>query len=149
MAILAGEIVSAGRLMRLQTRREFVEASGSLTMTTTTETDIPGAEITLTTATAGALWEVDAIFDGNVLATSTTILMLGKLMVDGVLQSGTATKAMDVLDRVTAAFQWDGTFAAAGSHTLKLRGNLSNVLATGGNWTFQNTRFRVRIYEVV
>ncbi|MBK3631631.1 hypothetical protein JHN52_01370 [Streptomyces sp. MBT97] len=148
MSFLSGDMLTAGRLNRLQPVIAEGVATSALTMTTSTETDVPGASVTLVTATAGAGYRVSAAFDSNVLATNTTILMVGKLNVDGVTASSTAVHAMDTLDRDTVTMEWTGTLGAAGSHTFKLRGNLSGALATGGTFVQTNTKLVVEVFEV-
>jgi hypothetical protein len=123
-------------------------ASSLLTMTTATSADVPGASITFTTQADNATFFVVAIFDAEVLATSSSVLMLGKLMVDGVSQSGTAVYAMDTLDRATISYTWTGTLGSAGSHTMKLQGNLSGTLATGGRFNQSNTKLTAIVTEV-
>lgn len=149
MGFLAGETLTAGKLNRIQPAVYLEAATSALTMTTTTETDVPGASITLTTLADGATYTAIGIFDAEALATSTTILMIGKLMVDGVVDSGTAVYAMDTLDRATVAMVWQGVLSTAGSHTLKLRGNLSSALATGGRFLQDDTKLQVTITEAL
>lgn len=149
MPILAGQKVTAQQLGRLQTKKYSATASGSLTRTDGTWADIPGCSVTLTTETANARYDVIGIFDCSVGATSTTILMDGRLMVDGVADATVfGIHAMDNLDRDTVSQVFDGTLATPGVHTLKLQGALSGSLATGG--TFQVfSKIRVEITEVV
>lgn len=147
MTILAGEIVTAGRLDRLQSRTYNQPATGNLTFTTTV-TDIPGAVINLTTETDGATWEVDGTFDISVGTASASVLCEGRLYVDGAMQTGSALKMATVVDRATVYQQWSGTLATAGAHTFTLRGLRSSgslnmvVFAT-------HTKLRVEITEVV
>jgi len=146
MAILAGEIVAAGRLMRLQTRTYTVRASSSLTLSAT-ETDIPGCSYTLTTEAAAATFEVVAAFDCFVSVTNATTLMEGRLTVDSVLQLGRATHGMDTADRDSVAGVWSGTLASAGSHTFTLRGAKTDSNGTGAIQG-TNTAMTIRITEV-
>jgi hypothetical protein len=148
MAFLAGEIVTAGRLNRLQPVTYEAIATALLTMTTATPADVPGASVTLTTAAADAAYTAVAVFDAEVLATSASVLMLGKLVVDGTSQSGVAVYGMDTLDRATVVMTWTGTLGSAGSHTLKLQGNLTASLATGGRFNQGDTKITVTITEV-
>lgn len=148
MAILAGEIVSAGRLNRMQPVSRTVRATAPLVLSATaTETDIPGCEIAYTTETDGATWSVIAVFDCVVTTTNTSTLMEGRLTVDGVLQLGRATHGMDTADRDSVAQFWDGTFATAGVHTLKLRGALTAAVGAG-SFQAANTVLGVEIKEV-
>ncbi|MEO3923017.1 hypothetical protein ABGB07_03925 [Micromonosporaceae bacterium B7E4] len=147
--ILAGEIVPAGRLGRMQPVTYEAAASSSLDITdSTTISDITGASVTLTTAAANAIAIVDGTFDCNVITTNASTLMLGRLNVDGSDQTAQATYAMDTALRGTVTQTWRVTLASAGSHTLKLRGSLS--AASGrGVFTFQNTKIQIMILEVV
>ena len=149
MALLAGEIVTAGRLGRMQPVTYEAQASGALAMTDTTETDIPGATVTLSTAAANAIYVVTATFDASVTTTNASTLMVGKLTVDGSIQTGTAIHAMDTALRTTIPMTWRGTLASAGSHTLKLRGNLSAAAAGTASFIQTNTRIAITILEVV
>jgi hypothetical protein len=148
MAFLAGEIVTAGRLNRLQPVTYEAIASSLLTMTTATPADVPGASVSLTTTADNAAYKVIGVFDAEVLATSTSVLMLGKLVVDGTSQSGVAVYGMDTLDRATVIMTWTGTLGSAGSHTLKLQGNLTASLATGGRFNQGDTKLTATITEV-
>lgn len=149
MGFLAGQIVTAGQLDRIQPTPYEAVANGSLTSTTTTETDIPGASVTFTTKAANATYQATGTFDCEPLATSSTIMMLGKLNVDGVGQSGVSVHRMNQLDRDTVSMTWTGVLAAAGSHTLKLRGNLSAALGTGGRFQTGDTKLQFTITEVI
>ncbi|HET6356101.1 hypothetical protein [Streptomyces sp.] len=149
MPFFSGQKLTAGQLDRLQPVPYEAVANGSLTSTTTTETDIPGASITFTTKAANATFQATGTFDCEPLAVSSTIMMLGKLNVDGVGQSGVAVHRMNQLDRDTVSMTWTGVLAAAGSHTLKLRGNLSANLAVGGRFQTGDTKLQFTITEVV
>lgn len=148
MAFLAGERITAERLNRLQPKTYSAPATGSLTRVDSTWADIPGCTVTLTTEAANARYDVIGIFDCSVGATSSTVLMDGRLVVDGVADASVfAIHAMDTLDRDTVAQAFDGTLATPGIHTLKLQGTLSGPLATGG--TFQVfSKIKVVITEV-
>ncbi len=149
MTFLAGERITAARINRLQPKTYVAACSSALTATTSTYADITGASITLTTETDNATYTAHAVFDMNVLATSGTILMVGRMQVDSVTDSGIAVYAMDALTRATVAMSWRGTIASAGSHTFKLQGALTSGLATGGAFQQDDTKIQVTIYEVV
>ncbi|NNJ04142.1 hypothetical protein HHX38_08340 [Streptomyces sp. PKU-MA01144] len=149
MPLLAGQILTAGQAERLKNAHYMGVASGALTSTTTTYADIPGATLTLTTKAANATYIAEATLDANVVGTSPTILMVGRLMVDGVADTGLAVKGMVVADRATISARWQGTLAVAGSHTLKLQGALTAALAGGGVWQQTDTKLQVTISEVV
>lgn len=146
MAILAGEIVSAGRLGWLQPTTYAVTPSGPLVLSTSVQ-DIPGCSITLTTATANAGFAVTADVDCVVTTVNTTTLIEARLVIDGVDQAGRTTYAMDTLDRGTVAGLWDGTLGSAGSHTFKLVAAMNG--AGAGSIQSSNTKLRVVITEVV
>ena len=146
MAFLAGEMLTAGRLNRLRGQPYFAQASSALTKTDTTFADITGASITFTTAAANAEYTVDAVFDCAVGTTSASTRMLGRIVTDGVAESGFGIHEMDNLDRDSVATVAKGTLAAAGSHTIKLQGALS---AAAGSGTFQTfTMLKVVVFEV-
>ncbi|MDI9885306.1 hypothetical protein QMZ92_13110 [Streptomyces sp. HNM0645] len=149
MPFYAGQTVTAGQMDRVQPTPYEGAASGALTSTTTTYADIPGATVTLTTKAANATYVAEATLDANVVGTSPTILMVGRLVVDGVADTGLAIKGMVVADRATISGRWKGTLAAAGSHTLKLQGALTSALAGGGVWQQTDTKLQVTISEVV
>lgn len=149
MTFLAGDRLTAARVNRLQPKNYIAACSSALTATTSTYADITGASITLTTETDNATYVARGVFDMNVLATSTTILMVGRMQVDSVTDSGIAVYAMDALTRATVAMEWQGTIASAGSHTFKLQGALTSSLATGGAFQQDDTKIQVSIYEVV
>ncbi|MDX2679300.1 hypothetical protein [Streptomyces soliscabiei] len=149
MAYLAGERMTAGRTNRLQPVDYDAAATSALPVATTTYADIPGCSITFTTAVAGATYKAWGTFDCNVTTTSGSILMVGHLLVDGVVDTGIAVYGMDTLDRATIAMTWKGTLAAAGSHTLKLQGALTSALASGGSFLQSDTKLMLTITEVV
>lgn len=148
MGFLAGETITAGKLNRIQPTPYEEPCTAALTVTTATYADITGCSITLTTAAANAVYMAEAVFDANVTVVSGTSLMVGRLLVDGVTDSGIAVYAMDTTDRATIAMRWRGLLASAGSHTLKLQGANSGAAGTG---VFQqdDTKLQVTIYEVV
>lgn len=148
MGFLAGETITAGRLNRIQPTTYEEACTSALTVTTATYADITGASITLTTTADNAIYIAEAVFDCNVTGTSTTSLMVARLLVDGVVDSGIAVYAMDTLDRSTIAMRWRGFLVAAGSHTLKIQGANTGAAGTG---VFQqdDTKLQVTIYEVV
>jgi len=146
MAFVAGDTITADRLNRLPTNFYQAVASSSLTRTDTTYADITGATVTFTTAAANATYAVIAFFDCAVGTTSTTTDMNGRIVVDGVADSGLAKHQMDNLDRDTVGTTAKGTLALAGSHTIKLQGALS---AAAGSGTFQTfTNLLVLVTEV-
>jgi hypothetical protein len=148
MPILAGQILTAGQAARLQPVPYIAPASSPLTSVNATYADIPGCSITLNTTAANAKYVASATFDCNVGNTSPTILMVGRMLVDGNPDSGLAIKGMVVADRATVHMQWQGVLAALGSHTFKLQGALTATLATGGTFQQTDTKLQVTILEV-
>jgi len=148
MPFAAGEIITAGRLNRLQPVTYEASATADLTLSTT-ETDIVGATVTLTTQTAGAVFVVEGTFDFSAATGAAGVIMVGRLSVDGSTDieeahaDGSTTGA-----RVTANQEWRGTLATAGDHTLKLRALKS---AAGGTMSARtiHTKVLITIYEVV
>lgn len=149
MALLAGERLTARRANRLQPKPYIAAATSALSVANSTYTDIPGCSITLTTETDNATYTAYAVFDASVTTTSTTILMVGRMQIDGVTDSGIAVYGMDTADRACIKMMWQGTITSAGSHTFKLQGALTNTLASGGTFLQDDTKLQVNIYEVV
>ena len=149
MPFLAGQIITAGQLARMQPTPYMAAATSALTTTTTTYADIPGTDIAVTTLAANATYTALGVFDCNVLGTSPSILMVGRLLVDGATDVGLAIHAMDTLDRDTVSMVWQGVLPAAGAHTFKLQGALTAALASGGSFLQSDTRLQVTITEVV
>lgn len=145
MTILAGEVVTAGRLGLLQTKTYNVTPSGSLTVTTTV-TDIPGCSIVLTTVAANAVYAVTASIDCIVSSTDASSLIEARLVIDGVDQAGRSVYGMDTADRATVVQLWDGVLAAPGSHTFTLRG--ARTGSGAGTIANSNSRMRIEITEV-
>jgi hypothetical protein len=144
MPILAGERVTAARLNRLQPKTYSV-TSNALLSGSVTDSDVPGASISLTTETDNAVYLATAAADLD-LSGATTNLGRCKLSVDSSIQSPEALfQAAAATDRVTASQQWRGTLGSAGSHTLKL------VATLPASMDLRNihTGLIVVIYEVV
>lgn len=147
MPFLAGEIVTAARLNRIQPVPYQAIASSNLTGIQT-NADIPGATITLTTLTNSAVYVCHGVFDAGITGANVAILS-GGLSVDGAVQTarGLLQQAAGANnDRVTAAQEWRGTLATAGSHTLKLVGTCSDA---DNAFRATHTVIEVTIYEVV
>lgn len=145
MAILAGEIVTAARLNRMQPSPYEASITGTL-VGPQTDADVPAATITLNTIAANAVWVATGVFDFDWTATTSTLCQ-GKLNVDSVVQTLQALAQITgsgVNDRHTTSQHWSGTFAAAGSHTLKLIATIPTNVTVGGH-----TRLHVTVYEVV
>jgi hypothetical protein len=147
MAILAGEIVSAGRLGLLQPTTYDAACTSALTVGTA-EADVVGASITFTTAGANAIYVVEGIFDVIVDAAAAGTNVLGRCAVDGASLGASAVYEMNAPDRGPANQIWRGTLASAGSHTIKLLGNKSTASGVARILNI-NTTIHLTIYEVV
>ncbi|SCK20044.1 hypothetical protein YUYDRAFT_02074 [Streptomyces sp. ScaeMP-e48] len=118
MPILAGQIVTASQLNRLQPKKYGAVGSGTIAGAAT-NADVPSATVTVDTETA-ANYVVWCVWDANVSAASTGTL-LGRLNLDGVNQSPLATMNQPTsAGRAQPSQQYIGTLSAAGSHTFKL-----------------------------
>lgn len=134
MQRLAGDVDTTLR-NHFANKLGYAIASSSVAISTATAVDIPGASITFNTAAANARGLVIGTFDANVTATGNSFL--GQVSVDGVDQaSPVAIFRLSALPRATISQSWSVTFAAAGAHTVKLRGKLD---AAAGTCTVQPT----------
>ena len=105
-------------------------ASSDLTVGTS-DTDIAGATITVTTQVANAVARVAADYDWDCTVTGTGYCY-GNLYVDGTRQAGEAIfVAQSAETRIPGSKHWTITLATAGSHTLKLRGRKDSGSGTG------------------
>lgn len=144
--LLSGEMLVAQRLNRLQPRPSNVIGTSNLALSTT-EADITGASITVTTETAAAYYVVQATFAFDI-SSATTAFATGVCQLDGVSLAGAARWSGEVgTDFGEASFQWRGPVGAAGSHTFKLRGSMSS--GTGITILAALTTLLVTIYEDV
>lgn len=148
MPILAGQIVTAGQLNRLQPRTYRAVATGTLAGAVTNG-DVPGAAVTLTTEKPGAVYVVSAWFDVRVTSTSGTALGSGNVDVDGDIQSEYAVFRDSHAGSANGSgssvgHTYRGTLPAAGSHTLKLVASPST-----GQQINVYSSITVTIYEVV
>lgn len=144
MAILAGEIVTGGRLGLLQPTPYYAIGTGSVAASQT-NADVPSAVVTPTTVNANATYTAICTWDFSRSGASTA-LTVGRLSVDGVAQNPLSAYAAEVTsDRSTITQTYQGTLASAGAHTLKL------IVTTQANQTVQgvNSSIQVTIYEVV
>lgn len=142
--LLSGEMLTAPRLNRLQPDPYNAVGTSNLALSTT-ETDITGASITLTTETAGAYYVAQATFSYDITS-ATTAFASGICQLDGVSLNGNARWSGEVTtDFGEASFMWRGPVGAAGSHTFKLRGSMSS--GTGIQILAAFTTLLVTIYE--
>lgn len=151
MPILAGDIVTAATLNRLQPKTYTALATSTLAAGST-DADVVGASVTFTTETNNAVYI--AIADYQLIWTGAgTSSAIGKLSVDSSIVTGQiATRqapgtAADNGDSEALSRTWRGTLGTAGSHTIKL------VATTGANQTISATSsattLTVVVYEVV
>lgn len=100
---------------------------------TTAEVDITGASIAVTTARPNARYLAVGSFYFSANAANINVGS-GKLNVDGANRPELAnfTGSNTVPDRVNSSQTWGGTLAAAGAHTLKLRGVLGGTPPQSG-----------------
>lgn len=148
MAILPGERVTAARLNRLQPKSHLASCTTDLPGPVA-NTDLAGATITLTTETAGAIAEVEGVFDCDTTGAGTTTAVSGQLVVDGAAETGVAVfhvGAATANDRSTVSQIWRVVLGAAGSHTLKLQGA---SVPTNLKINAIHTQIKVTITEVV
>jgi hypothetical protein len=146
MVYLAGERITAARINRLKPAVYNAVGSSNLALSTT-ETDITGASITLTTETAGAYYVVQATFSFDITS-ATTSFASGVCQLDGSSLTGNARWSGEVTtDFGEASFTWRGAVGTAGSHTFKLRGSMSS--GTGIQVLAAFTTLLVTIYEEV
>ncbi|HEY9418239.1 MAG TPA: hypothetical protein VIQ30_26050 [Pseudonocardia sp.] len=116
---------------------------------TTAEADVAGATVTVATTKPNARYVAHGSFYMSA-ATGGSAVASGKLMVDGVAQAAKANfTGPNTLDRASVAQTWRGTLAAAGNHTLKLRGVASAVGAGNGAFRINtgDTTITVEVFE--
>ena len=130
MAITAGQRVLSTSLS--QPFASSASSSADLTQTTTTPADITGATVTFNTTVTNVTAVVMGIFDISTSSANAAGTALGLCVVDGgAAQSMQATWQLGAAStRATVSQVWNVTLAAAGSHTIKLRGNLSAAAGT-------------------
>lgn len=149
MPILSGQVVTADDLNHLKPATYHAAATGTL-VGVATNTDIPGATITFDTETDNAVYVAHGDFDMNWNgAAAATLIVRGSLSVDGVLQTRQAfgeQAAGANGDRLPAGYEWRGTLAVAGTHTIKLVGTVPDA---DQQITHPGTALTLTIYEVV
>ena len=119
----------------------FAAACSGNVALTTTEVDITGATVTFSTVKANAKYLVIASFYMSSVVGGTAVAA-GKLNVDGSNQPAFANyTGVSTNERANVAQSWSGTLAAAGSHTLKLRG----VLSAGTGVTVNATHTTINV----
>ncbi|MFD9757950.1 carbohydrate-binding protein [[Kitasatospora] papulosa] len=143
MPILAGQIVTATQLNRLQPKKYGAVGTSAITGPST-NTDVPGASLTITTETA-ANYVVWCVWDANVSGAGTGTL-LGRLALDGINQSPLATMNHPASGgRSQPTQQYIGTLPTAGSHTFKLVASPLTLQTVQGT----NCSILVEITEII
>jgi len=121
-------------------------ASGALTVTTATVTDIPGASVTFNTVQSTAVVVVWGVFDTSVSVTAASFAQ-GYCTIDGTPQTASAIQQLQTAGlRQTVAQNWTATLSGSGSHTIKLRGNNPGAAGTGV-FNLTNTTIVVQVYD--
>lgn len=126
--ILSGQIVTAADLNHLKPATYAANSTAALAGIVV-DTDLTGATVTFDTETDNAVYVVNGSFgcDWNGAATA---FILGKLSVDGAIQSHESQVQLSggaAGDRLHGAQNWRGTLATAGPHTIKLVGSVGDV----------------------
>lgn len=121
MRWIAGQRVTASRLSR-----STLSATSTVSLSPTTSyADVVGATLTFTTTRPNVEVRVMAVADCGTLgaAPSSTGILVVQLSVDGFGETNTCIWQGEDDDNRNTTFQdWNVVLAAAGSHTLKLRG---------------------------
>lgn len=116
--------------------------------TTTTEQDVTGATVTFTTLRPNARYVCTGVFYFGANTGGGSVAS-GKLNVDGTTVNNLYAQftGATTLDRATVTQTWSGTLASAGSHTLKLRHQITTNVS--GTFTLNNgqTTITVQIFE--
>ncbi len=120
MTILAGDIITAATLRRLQPTTYSAACSSSL-VGSATDQDIVGATITLTTETDAAIVEIKAAVSYNWTA-NTAVSTVECWQASTPLTGKAICDPDNTTGRVTAYQQWKVNPGAAGSYTFKLVG---------------------------
>ncbi|HEY9410313.1 MAG TPA: hypothetical protein VIP77_12090 [Jiangellaceae bacterium] len=144
MPILAGQVVTAQQLTRLQPVSYNAAGSGTIAASST-NADVTGATITLTTETANAVYKAWCVWDFNTTA-APGASSTARMALDSVGQSPVATfRGDNSAERGTVAQVYRGTLPSAGSHTFKLIA----TTATNTECLGANCSITVEINEVV
>lgn len=105
-------------------------SSASLTLSTT-ETDITGATVTISTVRANTVVQIHATYDFRITVIGTNFCR-GRVAIDGVTQTGQAVFLAQAAEtRNASRIVLTATIVAAGSHIVKLRGSKDAAGGTG------------------
>lgn len=125
--------------------RETARASGDLVLSTSTQT-INGTLITMACTTGTLYYDAWGAFDFDETSAGTTVCQ-GKLLVDGVTQTGDANYGVTATtDRATVYQHWDGSVSGVGNHTFQL-GAMRTVAAGAQEARATHTSLKVIVYE--
>ncbi|MCM2390204.1 hypothetical protein [Streptomyces albipurpureus] len=143
MALLAGQILTAEQVNRIQPRPHNAVGTGTISGALSNQT-VANTTITLDTETDGATYHAVCVWDLDTNTGATT--GTGRLNVDGANQSPLAAFSDATgTDRGTFSQVYQGTLAAAGSHTFKM------IASPGAGQIIQgvNCAYNLTIFEVV
>lgn len=135
--------------VNISTANYYASSTADTPALTNVNQDVPGATVTFSTVAANAVFKVTANFDSRVNTVAGTKIILGRLNVDGVIQTAESTFVGNFNGaRVTAGQQWKGTLPLAGAHTLKL---VAAIDVAGGDYRVLNfhSNLSVDITELV
>jgi hypothetical protein len=138
-AFQAGRIISPIQM--------FQAAATSILTLSTTETDIPGATVNVTTVGVNAKVMVWGTFDFKCVTQSGTIVMEGLCSIGGVTQAESANSLETATNqRHSVASFWLATLATPGTYTIKLRASQN---AAGGSYqaVSPHTKMVVQVME--
>lgn len=114
----------AGQKTRFADLPAVFQAGPNANLTlSTTETDVSGATVTISTVRANTVVQIHASFDIRI-TTAGTSFCRGRIAIDGVTQARQALfLAQTAETRVAMRCVQTATIASAGSHIVKLRGS--------------------------
>jgi hypothetical protein len=144
MPILAGGIITAGQLARMQPVPYKAVASSALAGAVS-NADVPGCSVTFTTQAPGAIVVAHIVCDFDPSGTVST-LSNGRLAIDGtgVGEYAVYQSAGAISDRQSTPQSYRETLGAAGSHTVKMIATLATNVTMNVYTTLEFT-----VYEVV
>jgi hypothetical protein len=144
MTFLAGDIITAARLNRLQPASYYAIGSGTV-VGSLTNADVPSATLPILNATVGATYMAWCAWDANVTSASAGTLVV-RMAIDGVAQAPNGTyNSPTNLGRGQPVNFYMGTLSTTITHTFKLIASpLAGQVIQGVNCSIM-----VQILEVV
>lgn len=138
-AWLAGQTITADRLNAGEPQVQQAVGT-SLSVTTTTFTDVPGATVTFSVTGANAYVDVSWTYDASPTVTASNNVLVGGLLLDGSQQQECLCD-----DRVSRATPSDQIKVAvgAGAHTIKIAAKRA-----AGTFTINDALLTVRLYDL-